>query len=315
MNMNSYEKKLLKYKQYDSLLINGRISDFMSKPPITLTREATMADAKALMRDNKISGIPIVDVDGVLVGLISLENIIIALEKQQINDPIEKHMVTDVSHLMENMAVSTVMSYLMTHGYHRYPVVDDKKKVVGIVTQGDLMLHLYTQLGNIYMHNKRREELLMPVIHHLDSDTKMDENSFSYDIDTRDMDQAGKGSTLFKKFLQEREVPVDEVRRASISLYEAEVNVVLHGSGKGEIKGYLVNDQIFMVVVDHGPGIEDIDLAMEIGYTTADDEARKRGFGAGLGLNNIKQYTDKLIIISSSHGVKIEMVVIPERKK
>ncbi|MCK5038947.1 MAG: CBS domain-containing protein [Thermoplasmata archaeon] len=314
MKMNSFEKKLLKYKQYDSLLINGRISDFMSKPPITLTGEATMADAKALMRDNKISGIPIVDDGDKLTGLVSLENIIVALENQKINDPIHKHMVTNVSHLMDDMAVSAVMSYLMTHGYHRYPVVNKEKKVVGIVTRGDLMLHLYTQLGNIYMHNKRRDDLLTPVIHLSDSDKSMDDMSFSYDINTRDIDMAGKGSTLFKKFLQEHEVPVAETRRASISLYEAEVNVVIHGGGKGEIKGYLVNNQIFMVVVDHGPGIEDIDLAMEIGYTTATAEARKRGFGAGLGLNNIKQYSDKLIIISSSDGVKIEMVVIPENK-
>jgi anti-sigma regulatory factor (Ser/Thr protein kinase)/predicted transcriptional regulator len=285
----------------------------MSSPPITLTKDATMAEAKTLMREKKISGIPIVDEEGLLTGFISLENIIIALENNRINDPIEKHMVKEVVYLLDDMGVSTVMDYFMKkYSYHRYPVVDWDHKVVGVVTQGDLMSHLYTRLGNIYMHNKRRDEILMPDKSIPKFETLEQGNTFSFEIDTDDLDEAGIGSTQFKKFLQERDFPSDSIRRTSISLYEAEVNVVLHGGGKGNIKAYLMNDRVFMVVEDSGPGIEDIELAMQLGYSTASDEVRKRGFGAGMGLDNIKKYTDKLIIISSGSGVKIEMVVIAE---
>jgi CBS domain-containing protein len=284
----------------------------MSTPPITLTKDATMADAKALMREYRISGIPIIDDNNLLIGLVSIENIIIALENNVINEPIEKHMVRGVVYVFDDMDISFLMDFIKSYDYHRYPVVNRKHEVVGIITQGDLMSHLYTRLGSIYMHNKRRDDILMPSIPPLKTETVIKDEPFSYTIDTSDLDEAGKGSTFFKKFLLERDCPPENIRRASISLYEAEVNVVLHGGGKGFIKCYYMDGQIFMMVIDHGSGIEDIELAMQVGYTTASDEVRRRGFGAGMGLDNIKRYTDKLIIISSKAGVKIEMLVIPK---
>ncbi|MEE9150674.1 MAG: CBS domain-containing protein [Thermoplasmata archaeon] len=305
-------RRSVKYLHLDSILVQGRVTDFMSTPPITLTKDKTMTDAKAMMHDHRISGIPIVDEEGVLIGIVTIENIILALENNYINESIEKHMVTDVTYLMNNMDVASVMEFLMTYSYGRYPVVDLNRKVIGVVTPGDLMLHLYGQLGNIYFHNKRRDEILMPIEYPLSSDLIMDNNLFSYNLETTDLDQAGVGSILFKKFLQERGFPVESTRRATISLYEAEVNVLLHAGGIGYIKAYLKDKLLFIVVVDHGPGIEDIDLAMEPGYTTAPDEVRERGFGAGMGLDNIKRYSDKLIILSSPAGLKVEMVIIPK---
>jgi CBS domain-containing protein/anti-sigma regulatory factor (Ser/Thr protein kinase) len=309
------KKRAVKYLHLDSILIQGRVSDFMSKPPITITKDKTMAEAKAMMHDHRISGIPIVNEDGILIGIVTIENIILALEGNFINENIERHMVKDVVYIKNNMDVASVMEFLMTYSYGRYPVVDMDKKVVGIVTPGDLMLHLYGQLGNIYMHNKRRDEILTPIEYPPSSISEMDDNSFSFDLETTDLDLAGTGSMLFKKFLQERGFPVEAIRRATISLYEAEVNVLLHAGGKGYIKAYLKDNLLFIVIVDYGPGIEDIDLAMQPGYTTATDEVRERGFGAGMGLDNIKRYSDKLIILSSQAGVKIELVIISRDKE
>jgi CBS domain-containing protein/anti-sigma regulatory factor (Ser/Thr protein kinase) len=302
--------------EFESLLLHSRVSDFMSTPPITLLKNATMADAKEIMRTHRISGVPIVDEKGRLIGIVSIENIIIALEKGYINDPIEKHMTKDVVKLFDDADVSTVMGYLAAHKYGRYPVVTRDNVVVGIVTRGDLMFHMYERLGSIYMHNKRRDDILSPsALPPPNRGTTVSTPYFSYVIDTEDLDYAGEGSTLFKKFLQEQNFPAEATRRASISLYEAEVNVMIHAGGKGEIKAYLEGNQVVMVVVDHGPGIEDIDLAIQPGYTTASDEIRELGFGAGMGLANIKKYTDKLVILSTSGiGVKIEMIVIAKKE-
>ena len=100
----------------------------------------------------------------------------------------------------------------------------------------------------------------------------------------------------------------------SSALYEAEVNVVLHAYGKGHIRASVDDGHVFIIVSDGGPGIDDIEKAMQPGFTTASDEVRERGFGAGMGLDNIKKYTDKLIILSSESGIKMEMVITSEEQ-
>ncbi|MBI5001427.1 MAG: CBS domain-containing protein [Euryarchaeota archaeon] len=313
--MLASRKKSLKYEHFNTLLAHDHASDFMSTPPITLTKDATMAEAKALMRDHRISGIPIVDEKGALIGLVTLENIIIALEYNYMGDPIEKHMVRDVVCLTDDMDVTTVIEYLMTYNYGRYPVIDKNNKVVGVITNGDLSLHILERLGNVYLHDRRRDEILTPGKGVLGSVALGSDESFFYTIDSHDLDLAGQGSILFKRFLQVHGLPPDAIRRASISLYEAEVNVVLHAYGKGEIRAYLKGGQVFILVTDNGPGIDNIELAMEPGYSTASDEVRARGFGAGMGLPNIKKYADKLVILSTNTGVKMEMVIVSEDKE
>jgi len=206
----------------------------------------------------------------------------------------------------------------MTYSFGRYPVIDGEDRVVGVVTNGDLILHILERLGNVYLHNKKREEILGPSKYLLSpgrfsSDECLRHGIFSFHIDTDDLDRAGEGSQLFKRHLQEHNLPADIIRRASIALYEAEVNVVLHAQGKGEIVSCIEENQLYIRIADDGPGIENIELAMQPGFTTATDEVRARGFGAGMGLANIKKYTDKVVILSSDNGVKMEMVVVLDK--
>ncbi len=302
-------------KEYGSLLVHGKVSDFMSKPPITLTKDKTLNNAKKLMQEHKISGLPIVDKENILRGIISIEDIINALEKGYINDPIGKHMSKNVEWLLEDMDIHSALQFLNKYKYGRFPVINRDIKVVGVVTQGDLMRYTYRQLGSIYLHNKIRDEKLARRKMLQSSKTITSKHSFFFPIDYTDLDNAGKGATLFREFLQERNFPSDIIRRASVSTYEAEVNVILHAYGKGFIKAYIKDNQIIIVIVDNGPGIEDIDLAVQPGYTTASDEVREHGFGAGMGLANIKKYTDKLVILSNANaGVKIEMVIVTKDK-
>lgn len=110
-----------------------------------------------------------------------------------------------------------------------------------------------------------------------------------------DMDLAGVGSTTLKKKLQQIGVDNSIIKKAVIALYEAEINMVIHGGG-GDITIDVDPNQIKCVLADNGPGIPDLNLAMQEGYSTATDAIREMGFGAGMGLPNIKKNSNSLEI-------------------
>ncbi len=105
------------------------------------------------------------------------------------------------------------------------------------------------------------------------------------------MSQAGTASTQLKKKLLQLGIPTAVVKKAVIALYEAEINMVIHGRG-GDIDIHITPEEITAVLADKGPGIPDIELAMQEGYSTATDDIREMGFGAGMGLPNIKKNSD-----------------------
>ena len=116
-----------------------------------------------------------------------------------------------------------------------------------------------------------------------------------YDVPGDDFTRAGEASGNVKTHLKKLGFDPAVVRNVVIALYEAEINMVIHEGG-GEIDVEIDPDQIRMVLTDHGPGIPDISLAMQEGYSTAPDNVRALGFGAGMGLPNIKKYTDDMQI-------------------
>lgn len=118
-----------------------------------------------------------------------------------------------------------------------------------------------------------------------------------YHIDGGDFVNAGKASSAVKRVLKQLDVPAKTIKRVVIALYESEVNVVAHAS-RGEIEAVIEPEKIVITVEDSGPGIPDIEKAMTEGYTTASREVREMGFGAGMGLANIKRNSDDLQIES-----------------
>ena len=116
-----------------------------------------------------------------------------------------------------------------------------------------------------------------------------------YVVDGTDFTRAGEASGKIKKTLKDIGFPPEAVRRTAIAVYEAEINLVIHAGG-GEIEVEITPEFIKVVLTDHGPGIENIDLAMQEGYSTAPDRIRALGFGAGMGLPNIKKYSDEMDI-------------------
>ena len=120
---------------------------------------------------------------------------------------------------------------------------------------------------------------------------------FEFNIESGDFTNAGSTSSAIKKILKQLNVDPIIIKRTVVALYEAEVNIVAHAY-RGKIFVDIEEDAIFIRLVDEGPGIPDIEKAMEIGYSTATQSVREMGFGAGMGLPNIKNNTDKLTITS-----------------
>ncbi len=121
---------------------------------------------------------------------------------------------------------------------------------------------------------------------------------FHFDINGDDFSTAGQASVQIKNNLRQLGLSPEIIRRVSIAMYEGEINMVIHANGgTADVKVY--EDCIEIILADNGPGIKDIDMAMKEGYSTASDSTRSLGFGAGMGLPNMKRYTDDMRIDST----------------
>lgn len=132
---------------------------------------------------------------------------------------------------------------------------------------------------------------------------------FRFEVDGEDFTSAGQASVQVKKNLRQLGIDPETIRRVSIAMYEGEINMVVHAGG-GIAEVGVFDEYIEIVLDDHGPGIADIEKAMQEGYSTATDNIRSLGFGAGMGLPNMKKNTDSLDIESTvGVGTKIVMRV------
>ena len=118
---------------------------------------------------------------------------------------------------------------------------------------------------------------------------------FHFNIDGEDFTSAGKASVQVKKLLRQLDFDAETIRRVSVAMYEGEINMVIHADG-GDADVYVWDNSVKVVLADKGPGIPDIELAMQEGYSTAKDNIRSLGFGAGMGLPNMKSNSDNLEI-------------------
>ena len=136
-----------------------------------------------------------------------------------------------------------------------------------------------------------------------------EELKFHFDVDGDSFTSAGAASVEIKKKLRQLGFPADIIRKVSIAMYEGEINMVVHARG-GKADVIVDDEYITIILTDTGPGIADIELAMQEGYSTAPDNIRALGFGAGMGLPNMKRYTDELHIESEvGKGTTVTMKV------
>lgn len=133
--------------------------------------------------------------------------------------------------------------------------------------------------------------------------------NFHFDVDGENFTSAGEASVQIKKNLRQLGLSPDVIRRVSIAMYEGEINMVIHADG-GLADVNVYENYVEIILEDHGPGIANVQLAMQEGFSTAPDNVRSLGFGAGMGLPNMKKYTDEMNIDTEfGRGTKITMKV------
>jgi CBS domain-containing protein/anti-sigma regulatory factor (Ser/Thr protein kinase) len=299
-----------KLARYAVIFEDIKAGDIMSSNVVEISCEKKIAHAKELMKIKKISGIPVVDEKKQLIGIISIEDIIHALEFNKINDPIRKIMSTQVVTIHRDDSLAAVVDKFENYKYGRFPVIDDEKRVCGIISKEDILHGILEKFNLIYIHDQKRTSTLNTEYSAITGERlKIEEAKFHYQIDSSDIDAAGSGAALLKQFLTGKNFNSDIVRRVGVATYEAETNVVIHSRGQGDIYFFQDEDCFIVRVVDNGIGIEDLDKAMKEGYSTAPDYIRERGFGAGMGIANMKRFADKLVIISEKNaGTQVEMI-------
>lgn len=296
--------------RYVDIFRDLKAVDIMTKNIATLTPDKKMAQAKEMMRIKKVSGIPIVDRKGILKGIISIEDIINALEYGQIDNPISSMMTTDIITLKEDDPVTSIVEKFNSFKLGRFPVVDTEDRITGVISRVDILHGILDRFNLIYIHDQKRTDTLDIELSHLTGERMInDDAGFHFPIDNSDITSAGTGAAMLKQFLKKEDIDQDIARRAGIATYEAETNVVIHSKSKGDIYCFIKDDSVIIRVIDNGIGIEDLDKAMIEGFSTASDYVREYGFGAGMGIPNMNKFADKLVILSEKNvGTSLEMV-------
>lgn len=282
------------------LLYRLKVRDVMSRDVVKATTDDTMRTVQRFMKENSISGVPIVD-GRRLVGLVSVDDVLRALDGGYIEDRVETRMTRNVIVLEEEMPLNFAISYMEKYHFGRFPVLDAHKHVVGIITSRDIIVSLLVEM------NKEIERF------DLMSDThEVAEGGFRIEFATRkfDFETAGRLSTEVKKRLQGHGLTRKTIRRVAVACYELEMNQVVHSLG-GTVRVVLdtTKGEVEITAVDKGPGIPDVELALTEGYSTANDWIRSLGFGAGMGLPNVKRVSNEFQIESSPAGTTVRAVV------
>jgi len=300
----------LKLAEYTRIFNDILARDIMTREVIVMGPDRKVNQAKEMMRIKKITGIPIIDDEKNLIGIISIEDIIYALETNNTNSPIKSIMTTDVVAIKETDNLLQIVDIFEKYKFGRFPVVNDQNKLVGIITREDILHGILEKFKNIYIHDQKRSQVLNSDYSLITGqELDLSRAEFTFHIDSSDINNAGIGAATLRQFLVKKNLPAEFIRRIGIATYEAETNVVIHSRSDGDIFCFIENEKIIVRVIDNGIGIDDLEIAMKEGYSTAPDYVREYGFGAGMGLPNIKRFADKLVILSEKNsGTQVEMI-------
>ena len=284
-----------------------RIKDVMTKNIETVGSKMHVSHLRDILYDKRISGVPVAK-DNKLIGIISIEDFIKCLEQNELDTLIEDKMTKNVKTLYADEPLVHAVMKFEKYGFGRFPVISRKdNKIVGIITKSDIIKGVLKKLETAYHDEEERRYRAS----HIFNDVVADEIffKFQYYVEGKNFDRAGEAATGLKKTLYRLGLSPEIVRRAAISTYEAEINIVAFTKG-GRITAYLEPHQIRIVITDKGPGIPDIEKALKPGFSTAPGWVRELGFGAGMGLPNIKNFADKMTLKSTvEKGTRLEITV------
>jgi len=292
----------------EELSYDLKIYETMTREVKTVQPNSTMQNVLEILRTGRISGAPVTEGTR-LVGIVSIEDLVRALEQNNVNAPISDYMSRNVVSIAEYEPVVRAIETFSKYRVGRLPVVDENGSLTGIITKGDITRGILTALQKDY----KEEELRRYRASHLFEDITSERTSLilRYTIRAGDYATGGQASSHIKRALLRLGAPPQLARQCGIAIYEAEMNLVIHTTHGGVIRVQIEPHRILMQTTDDGPGIANVQLAQQAGWSTAPQEARDMGFGAGMGLVNMRHCVDKLEIESAAgKGTKLLMEIL-----
>ncbi|MBC7319638.1 CBS domain-containing protein [bacterium] len=279
--------------------------DFYSllKLPVTLIMNANMPkvlpdrkvfQVREILKINQLDGVAITNEDGRLVGIVTMYDLLKAIEENKRDASVEDIMTRDVVTLSPSHTLADAIEYFRVYGYGRFPVVDRDKVFLGMVTPLDIVIRLPSL-------KEEREEIK-------EEGEKAKVIRLEFSVEGGDFINGGEASSKIKRYLQNLGLSKDIIKRVAVASYEMEMNIVIHAY-RGKLIVEISSDKIMIKAIDEGPGIEDIEKAIQPGYSTASPKVRELGFGAGMGLPNIISCSDEFDI-KSTVGVGTEVTSI-----
>ncbi|MCK4400983.1 CBS domain-containing protein [bacterium] len=296
--MNIYNHSKEKLTLANELIYEIKIKEAMSKNLLFFNENATFREIQLALKEKKISGVPIIDAKKNLIGIVSIDDIITAFDKNYVDNKISDYMTRNVITIPKNFSVISAINRLEKSKVGRLPVTEssNSRKIVGIITLSDILNRLLVVVQSIAEEVEQKEAKNTQVSENLMR--KIAQKSLRFEVKGDDFDNAGGAASITKKYFQNLGISKDIIRRIAIVCYEAEMNICIHSLG-GNITIEVDDNNIVVCAYDKGPGIADVKLALKPGFTTASEKIRALGFGAGMGLPNIKRCADNLEIESS----------------
>jgi len=296
----------------EELSYDLKIREVMTADVKTATPEMPLSKVLEILRLNRISGLPVVENEK-LVGVLSLEDIVRALQKNELSAPTSQYMTREVVTIANYDSIVNAISTFMEKQLGRLPVVDENYKLVGMITKGDITRGILVALQRDY----KEEEVRRYRASHLFEDIISERTTLvlRYTIKAGDFTQGGKASSHIKRALLRLGADPQITRRCCIAVYEAEMNLIIHTMNGGILKLEVEPHRITMSATDDGPGIADTEMVFQPGYSTATEQVREMGFGAGMGLVNMKRCVDEIKLESNvGKGTKLLMrIFVPDQ--
>jgi CBS domain-containing protein/anti-sigma regulatory factor (Ser/Thr protein kinase) len=290
------------------LIYGLSIREVMTPKVFAVSRNCTMRDVQTIMKNNSITGVPVVD-NRRVVGIVSMNDIMNALEEGGMDEVVTQWMVGEVQTLAEEMPLSFAISAFNKFPFRRFPVVNKRNELVGILTFRNINLALIRELSR-QLREMENQHGQAP------EESGSIDLAKVYQLHRYDFENGGKASSEIKKYLKTRGIPPKLVRRVAVASYELEINLVAHSIG-GMLSFDINADRVKISSHDRGPGIADVDEALTEGFSTANEWIRSQGFGAGMGLPNVKRVADEFAIQSAvgmGTMIRAEIHLQPEKK-
>ena len=284
------------------LIFRLKIKDVMSTELVTAGKGETLRTIQHRMKDENITGVPIVE-EKRLLGIVSMHDILTAFDEGTIDEAADGHMSRNIKVLEDDMPLSFAINYFNKFRYGRFPVLNRNRELCGIITIRDINTTLLREVNRIV--EELEDEL------HQNSYDDLGIESLQHYVVRYDFENAGRASAEIKKLLKTHGLDSKLIRRAAVASYELEMNLVVHSNG-GKLIFRMDLERITIRAVDTGPGIPDVEQALEIGFSTANEWIRSLGFGAGMGLPNVKRVADEFSV-TSEMGKGTEAVAIIRR--